>query len=222
MSRRLSVLAAPRHRLRCRIRGHAGFAGVAATAAALVLVPSALAIGVHVRVEGKTQTIFGSTEPTLSVQATAMDALEAASLAGEFYYHVVTASFGRYVDQIGPIASNANPVSYTYAYALGVDLNGDQHVQRNELQKWLGFSYYDPTNPGALISSTRMDYGMKPQRSDEFIAGFERELLTDFSVGINGTYRKIHNITGRLFENGQLRRFERPQPLTDQGGEHAG
>ncbi len=101
MSRRLSVLAAPRHRLRCRIRGHAGFAGVAATAAALVLVPSALAIGVHVRVEGKTQTIFGSTEPTLSVQATAMDALEAASLAGEFYYHVVTASFGRYVDQIG-------------------------------------------------------------------------------------------------------------------------
>ena len=74
---------------------------LAAVVAALVLVPSALAIGVHVRVEGKTQTIFGSTEPTLSVKANALDALEAASLAGEFYYHVVTASFGRYVDQIG-------------------------------------------------------------------------------------------------------------------------
>jgi hypothetical protein len=74
---------------------------LAAVVAALVLVPSAFAIGVHVRVEGKTQTIFGSTEPTLSVKANALDALEAASLAGEFYYHVVTASFGRYVDQIG-------------------------------------------------------------------------------------------------------------------------
>jgi Domain of unknown function (DUF4430) len=74
---------------------------VAALVAALVLVPSALAIGVHVRVEGKTQTIFGSREPTLSVKANALDALESASLAGEFYYHVTTASFGRYVDQIG-------------------------------------------------------------------------------------------------------------------------
>jgi hypothetical protein len=74
---------------------------LAVVVAALVLVPSAFAIGVHVRVEGKTRTIFGSTEPTLSVRANVLDALEAASLAGEFYYHVTTAAFGRYVDQIG-------------------------------------------------------------------------------------------------------------------------
>lgn len=74
---------------------------IVAAAAALVLVPAALAFRVHVRVEGKTQTIFGATEPPLSVQANALDALEAASLAGEFYYHVTTASFGKYVDQIG-------------------------------------------------------------------------------------------------------------------------
>jgi uncharacterized protein DUF4430 len=72
-----------------------------AAAAALVLVPAALAFRVHVRVEGKTQTIFGATEPSLSVKANALDALEAASLASEFYYHVTTASFGTYVDQIG-------------------------------------------------------------------------------------------------------------------------
>jgi uncharacterized protein DUF4430 len=78
---------------------------LAAVVAALVLVPSAFAIGVHVRVEGKTRTIFGSTEPTLSVKANALDALESASLAGEFYYHVVNASFGRYVDQIGRYAA---------------------------------------------------------------------------------------------------------------------
>jgi hypothetical protein len=56
---------------------------------------------VHVRVEGKTRNIFGSTEPTLTVQANALDALDSASVAGEFYYHVTQASFGPYVDQIG-------------------------------------------------------------------------------------------------------------------------
>jgi Domain of unknown function (DUF4430) len=78
---------------------------LAAVIAALVLVPSALAIGVHVRVEGKTRTIFGSTEPTLQVKANPLDALEAASLAGEFYYHVKSTSFGPYVDQIGRYAA---------------------------------------------------------------------------------------------------------------------
>jgi hypothetical protein len=68
----------------------------------LLLVPAALAaVRVHVRVEGKTQTIFGANEPTLSVNLNALDALEAASVAGEFYYHVTTSSFGKYVDQIG-------------------------------------------------------------------------------------------------------------------------
>ena len=74
---------------------------LAVAAAALLLVPAALALRVHVRVEGKTQTIFGAAEPALSVKANALDALEAASLAGEFYYHVTVGGFGPYVDQIG-------------------------------------------------------------------------------------------------------------------------
>jgi len=73
-----------------------------AAAAALVLVPVSLAaVRVHVRVEGKTQTIFGAAEPALSVKANVLDALESASLAGEFYYHVTVGGFGPYVDQIG-------------------------------------------------------------------------------------------------------------------------
>jgi hypothetical protein len=79
-----------------------------ALVAMLVLAPSALAARVHVRVEGKTQTIFGSTEPTLTVKDNALDALDAASLAGEFYYHSTTTAFGPYIDQIGryPAAGN--------------------------------------------------------------------------------------------------------------------
>ena len=71
---------------------------VAALAAALA--PAALAATVHVRVEGKTQTLFGATEP-LATGTNALEALESASLAGEFYYHVTQSSFGPYVDQIG-------------------------------------------------------------------------------------------------------------------------
>ena len=68
---------------------------------ALLLVPAAVAVDVHVRVEGKTRNIFGSTEPTLTVKANPLDALDSASLAGEFYYHVTSTSFGPYIDQIG-------------------------------------------------------------------------------------------------------------------------
>ena len=74
---------------------------LAVLVAAFVFVPSAAAVRVHVRVEGQTRNIFGSTEPVLDAKANALDALEAASLAGEFYYHLQTTSFGPYVDQIG-------------------------------------------------------------------------------------------------------------------------
>jgi Domain of unknown function (DUF4430) len=76
--------------------------------AALLLVPAASALRVHVRVEGKTRTIFGSAEPTLTVKANALDALESASVAGEFYYHVTTTSFGPYVDQVGRYVAGAS------------------------------------------------------------------------------------------------------------------
>ncbi|HEX6491134.1 MAG TPA: DUF4430 domain-containing protein [Gaiellaceae bacterium] len=74
---------------------------LAVLAALAAVSPAALALSVHVRVEGKTQTIFGAAEPPLSVKANALDALEAASLAGEFFYHVSQTAYGPYVDQIG-------------------------------------------------------------------------------------------------------------------------
>jgi hypothetical protein len=77
------------------------FTLLVAAAAALLLVPAAVALSVHVRVEGKTRTIFGAAEPALEVKANGLDALEAASFAGEFFYHVTVSGFGPYVDQIG-------------------------------------------------------------------------------------------------------------------------
>jgi len=76
-------------------------------ACALALAAPASALNYHVRVEGKTQTIFGATEPRFvsgAARVSALDALEAASLAGEFYYHLEVTSFGPYVDQVGRFA----------------------------------------------------------------------------------------------------------------------
>ncbi|HEV2720351.1 MAG TPA: carboxypeptidase regulatory-like domain-containing protein, partial [Thermoanaerobaculia bacterium] len=108
---------------------------------------------------------------------------------------LLRAGYNRYVNQIGPLIASINPVNYAYAYAVGNDTNGNGVYDRNELVKWFGFNYYDPFNPGAVsASNTRIDYGMTPPHTDELIVGFERELLTDFSVGVNGTYRKIKNL----------------------------
>ena len=74
---------------------------LAVVLAAAVAVPTALAVDVHVRIEGKGTTIYGSTQPLIASGTTPLDALESASLIGEFYYHVASSSFGHYVDQIG-------------------------------------------------------------------------------------------------------------------------
>jgi Domain of unknown function (DUF4430) len=73
---------------------------------ATTLVPAALAARVHVRVEGKTTTIFGAPEPFVAPAANPLEALEDASVLGEFYYHVKQFSFGPFVDQIGRYASS--------------------------------------------------------------------------------------------------------------------
>ena len=70
--------------------------------------PAALAANVKIRVEGKTTTIFGSSQPVVTA-GNALQALDAASAAGEFYYGLTTSSFGDYVSQIGkyPAAGSA-------------------------------------------------------------------------------------------------------------------
>ncbi|MGZ8783756.1 MAG: DUF4430 domain-containing protein [Gaiellaceae bacterium] len=69
---------------------------------------SALAANVKIRVEGKTTTIFGASQPAL-VADNALQALDRASTAGEFHYGMTAASFGDYVSQIGkyPAAGSA-------------------------------------------------------------------------------------------------------------------
>jgi hypothetical protein len=93
------------------------FLGVLAASAAFAA--PALAVRVHMRVEGVGQTIYGARQPLLtpvsgsfrtpgpgSIQVTQtgqtpFGALERASRLGEFYYHAVEFSFGPFVNRIG-------------------------------------------------------------------------------------------------------------------------
>jgi hypothetical protein len=67
---------------------------------ALALAAPALAASVTVRVEGKTQPIFGSMPVALDAPDP-LAALETAGALGEFYTQETHASFGTYVSQIG-------------------------------------------------------------------------------------------------------------------------
>ena len=71
---------------------------------AAVLTSGALAANVKIRVEGKTQTIYGPTQPQIQAD-NVLQALDVASVAGEFHYALTTSSFGDYVSQIGKYAA---------------------------------------------------------------------------------------------------------------------
>jgi hypothetical protein len=73
----------------------------------LALPAIASAAAVKVRVEGKTRTLFGPTEVTVTA-SNALDAIEQASILGELYYHVTQTSFGPYVDQVGRYGGSAS------------------------------------------------------------------------------------------------------------------
>jgi hypothetical protein len=116
---------------------------------------------------------------------------------------LVRASYNRYASQVGSAVSGANPLAYSAFYFYGVDLNGDHTIQRNELMKIRGFTGVDINNPTAIANTRRVDYNMKVPTSDEIILGGERQLLADFSVGVNYTYRKYNDLYTTRFEKTQ-------------------
>lgn len=80
---------------------------VAVAGLVLAFAAAAVAATVTVRVEGKTQPIFGSVPVTLDA-SNALQALDVASTLGEFHYQLTTLSFGDYVSQIGKYAGVGN------------------------------------------------------------------------------------------------------------------
>src|SRR5215813_2539506 len=113
---------------------------------------------------------------------------------GEAKKLLLKASYARFADQlgIGPIFfTNANSLAYAYYYWN--DKNGDRVVTRDEVDFTKGlqsFRNYNPADPGNPKSPNVVDPNLKAGKTDEVVAGFDYEVLPEFVVGANYTYRK--------------------------------
>jgi hypothetical protein len=131
---------------------------VAAFAAAISLVSAASAtVLAHIRVEGRTQTIFGATDPR--VRATnALDALQVASRSGEFYVHVAATSFGPYVDEIGLYPASGSS-GWTYKVnGVSPPVGADQYVLKpGDDVLWYWATFGNTGGPPTLVLQRRPD-----------------------------------------------------------------
>jgi hypothetical protein len=116
---------------------------------------------------------------------------------------LLRASLNRYTDQMGGFTVYAtSPASYSYLYYLFDDLNGNGRAEGNEIIREggefgngiLGWLNVDPLHP--TVPVRRWDNDLKAPTTDELILGFERQVLADFSVGVNGTYRRFNDQIG--------------------------
>ena len=110
---------------------------------------------------------------------------------------LLKASYARFADQLGSGTLNQKTAipGYSYlAYAWN-DLNGDNHVQRNELDfnNLQGFYNIDPNNPTSHDIFNQTNPNLKAGTTDEFVAGLDYELVPDLVVGASYTYRKYKN-----------------------------
>ena len=121
---------------------------------------------------------------------------------GTTHRTVLRGGYNRYVDQLGTATMGAaNPLSlYQYIYFYGVnDINGDGHISGAELagspDAYIYATYgLDPNDPEHTKQLVRFDDDMKAPSTDEFVVGFEHELMSDFTLGVNYTHRDINDV----------------------------
>ena len=100
---------------------------------------------------------------------------------------IVRGSYARYASQLGsPIAIFDNPalmgtIRYTFR-----DVNGDHLAQVEELLGPTGFVMnVNPANPAAGYSPNQVDPNLRSPVTQVLVGGIEREVVSDFSLGVN-------------------------------------
>jgi hypothetical protein len=120
---------------------------------------------------------------------------------------LLRAQYSRYVDQLqSNVVTPVSPGAYSYGYYYFNDLNHNNVAERSEIDFAAGLQFasgFDPAHPATATQFVRWANKLSAPHTDEIILGGERELMTDFSVGINGTYRKLANFVGTVGEHTQ-------------------
>jgi hypothetical protein len=114
---------------------------------------------------------------------------------------VARASYARFAGQLDSASVGyMNPSSSAgVAVYRWLDLNSDHFAQADEVQtsQFVAASNgFNPANPTAVTSSNRIDANLKAPVTQTFVAGLERELRANLSVGVTYSYTKTTDLLG--------------------------
>jgi hypothetical protein len=121
--------------------------------------------------------------------------------------NVIKINLARYGSQTGyEFAGFLNPVPWAEIDIRWIDANGDGRVTENELigsggqpasdpAGWSWFGGFDPENPTLAKSTNKYDPKYKTPLLDEISVAYEREIISDFSVRLEGFYKKRHRFS---------------------------
>ncbi|HJQ37665.1 MAG TPA: TonB-dependent receptor [Thermoanaerobaculia bacterium] len=119
---------------------------------------------------------------------------------------LLRAAYNRYIAQMGSNSTGFTGAiygSYSYGGAYTVDFNGNDRIDQGEIYwGYTGGSIvnpvgFDPNHLGSALKVVRVDPDVESPSTDEFILGFEHELVRDFVVGVNYTHRDLDNFLWR-------------------------
>ena len=105
------------------------------------------------------------------------------------------------------ITTPIQPTCTTVHFSTYVNSNGDRTITPDEATflfnygGWLG----NPFNQAAYEANRLYADDLSNTKTDEFVIGFEREVVRDMSVAVNYTYRKYTNIYGKSGINDGVR-----------------
>jgi hypothetical protein len=133
---------------------------------------------------------------------------------------LVRGSFNLYYGVMGNwMATYLNPLGTAEIDFYWNDGNGDGLVTTDELigypnspSYWYGV---DPANPAKAESNNTMADDLSAPRTYEAILGFERELLPDLGITVQGVYRKYTNFWWENYQEGEEVNWIPLQTATD-------
>ncbi|HEX8031372.1 MAG TPA: TonB-dependent receptor [Vicinamibacterales bacterium] len=110
--------------------------------------------------------------------------------------NVFSSSYATYYGQMSPgqLSSQLAATGAVFVRYPWADANNDGFVQAAEVNTTGTFlsksTAYDPANPTATSSPTRVDPDVKNDRTREFIVGFDRQINSQMAVGGSYVWRK--------------------------------
>jgi hypothetical protein len=114
---------------------------------------------------------------------------------------VARASYSRFSGQLDSASVGyMNPSSSAgVAVYRWLDNNSDHFAQADEVQlnQFLGSANgFNPANPTAVTSANRINPDLKAPVTQSFVAGVDREIRSNFAVGVSYTYTRTTDLLG--------------------------